>query len=130
MSRQFATTPPDLLSVLLPIVREAVPEGVTVGPTKTDANKFVQLRIDLQNPVTPLSRYARVGITVWWVDEAGQARLDKAFDLSNVVARVIQTANVPEVLHAEWQSGPADTLDKHDTPIQYTTMLLEVTNNL
>lgn len=125
------TTPPDLLAILLPIVRAAVPAGVNVGRKKDDSNKFVLVRADLQNPVTPLSRYARVGVTVWWEDPPGRARIGEAFDLSNTVVRAILEAKHPAILDADWQSGPAETNDPiSGVEIMYSSILLEVTNDL
>lgn len=125
------TTPPDVLVALIPIVKAAVGPSVRVGSKKDNSNVFVMLRTDLQNPATPLSRYCRVGVTVWWVDTAGNARLDEAFDLSNVACKAILESKHPMIIDAEWQSGPADTIDAAGkTPVQYSTLLLEVANNL
>lgn len=129
--RTMPSKPPDMLAVLIPIVEAVVPQDVGVGPTKDDSLVFVQLRADLQNPATPLSRYCRVGITVWWQDQHGNTRLDKAFDLSNEVVEAIMRSHHPAILDADWQSGPADTIDTiSKVPIQYSTILLEVTNDL
>lgn len=125
-SRPIPTTPPDVLAVLLPIVHAAVPTGVGVGRKRTNDNKFVQLRADLQGHVTPISRYCRVGVTVWWL-ESGRARVDEAFQLSTTVVNALLTTDDRRVLSAEWQSGPADTVDTvSQVEVVYSTVLLEI----
>lgn len=128
-SRNPAIAAPDVLSVLLPIVRAALPADVGAGRKYDGQSKFVQLRTDLQGMVTPISRYCRVGITAWWIDSAGRARVDEAFDLSNIVVNAILSSRDRHILDAEWQSGPAETVDTTGkVEVAYSTVLLEVTS--
>lgn len=117
---------PDMLAVLIDIVKAGNPNA-NVGSVRTDEPVFVLLRADLQNPVTPITRYCRVGITVWYAQD-GYPRIDESFDLNLAVSELILHSDNPHILSAEWQSGPATTKDPLTSePITYSTLLLEVT---
>lgn len=127
-----------MTAVLLPIIRAAVGDDVAVGrrvPPDISGDpagrRFVQVRADMQNHVTALSRYCRVGITVWCLDANGRARVDEAFDLSNVAVRALLASRDPAIIHAEWASGPTDTIDEiGQVEVAYSTVLLEVVATL
>ena len=116
---------PDMLQVVLNLAREGTTKPV--GRVRSKEPIFVQLRADLQNPVTPVSRYCRVGVTVWYAVD-GYPRVDEAIDLNREVCERLLQADDPHILYAEWQSGPAITQDPLTSePISYSTLLLEVT---
>lgn len=127
-----------MTAAIIPIIRGAVPTGVSVGrrvpadiADDPAGRRFVQVRADVQNHATPLSRYCRVGLTVWCLDSTGRARVDEAFDLSNVAVRALLESRDPAIIHAEWASGPTDTLDTTGkVEVAYSTVLLEVVATL
>lgn len=123
--QHIPTTPPDMTAALIPIIQGGLPNGATAGRVYDGSGRFVMVRADLQGPATPITRYCRVGLTVWAVDQ-GRARPDIAFDLSMQAAATITPVN-PLIVDADWQSGPSITHDPTSgLEVQYTTLLLEV----
>jgi len=121
------TTPPDMTAVIINIVKAGLPPSAKAGRTRGSEPQFVQVRADLQGPAAPISRYCRIGLSTWWLDSSGHARIDEAFDLSALAARLILESRDPRIIHGEWQSGPFPTVDAiSQQEIAYSTLLLEV----
>ncbi len=129
--QSFITGTPDMTATLIQVIRSALPASVKIGRTRTDDPVFVQVRADVQGHATPISRYCRVGLSVWWLDRSGVARFDEAFDLSNAAARALLSSRSPKIIHGEWQAGPISMIDDiSKKEIAYSTLLLEVTSDL
>ncbi len=131
-SRIIPTRPPDMTSVLLSILNSAtLPGGATVSNRRTSTPRQVIVRADLQNHATPISRYCRVGLTVFYKDANGNARTDLGFDVAATAASAIIASRHPAIVSAEWQSGPLETIDEiSQEPVSYITLLLEVASTV
>lgn len=98
-------------------------------PNTTGAYKHFIIRADLQNRVTPISRYCRVGVQAWSVRADGTANLADAFALAATFGKWLESQSGNGIiLNAEINSGPMRVVD--DTQrleFSYLTALLEVT---
>lgn len=126
--RVIPTSSPDVEAHLIGALSGDV-EVVNVKPERSNPYQVLVLRADLQQKVTPISRYCRVGIQGWSVRPDGSADLGDAFDITADAGRRLEelTGN-GIVLSAEIESGPvrvADDLTRIE--FQYLTALLEVT---
>lgn len=123
------TTSVDVESVLLDALRNAQP--VQIGNTKPalpNPYRFLLLRADLQQKVTPISRYVRVGISGWSVLVDGRADIGDAFDITAAAGNALERlAGTGIILSADVESGPARVADDVGRiEFQYLTALLEV----
>src|SRR5690554_1682926 len=122
----IVTTPPDMTAVLIPVVKAALSAPATAGRTYAGQARFVQVRADMQNPATPITRYCRVGLTAWYDGGNGKTRVDLAKGLATRAAEAILAANIAEIVTGEWQSGPVETTDSISAKeVAYITLLLE-----
>lgn len=129
--QRIPTSTPDMTEALLNIIRPALPSTAKAGRTRGNESQFVQVRPDVQGHATPISRYCRVGLSVWWLDASGSAQFGEAFDLSNVAALALLRSRHSTIIHGEWQSGPISMIDDiSKKEIAYSTLLLEVTSDL
>lgn len=131
-SRVIPTRPPDVTGVLLTILNATtLPGSPAVGNKRTNVARQVVVRADLQNQATPISRYCRVGLTVFYKDANGNARTDLGFDVAATAASAIIASRHPAIISAEWQSGPLETIDEiSKEPVSYITLLLEVASTI
>lgn len=124
----FITATPDIDAVILSILN-GVERADLVKPEIAKPYRVLVSRADLQQRVTPLSRYCRVGVQAWSVREDGTADLGDAFDLCAAAGAALESApsSSSVVLSAEIQSGPARVADDVTRiEYQYMTVLLEV----
>lgn len=124
----FVTRTPDIDAVVLAVLG-AVGRTELVKPELVKPYRVLVSRADLQQRVTPLSRYCRVGVQAWSVREDGTADLGDAFDLCAAAGAALESAPSfsSVVLSAEIQSGPARVADDVTRiEYQYMTVLLEV----
>ncbi len=98
-------------------------------PKATGAYKHFLIRADLQNRVTPISRYCRVGVQAWSVNADGTTNLADAFSLASVFGRWLESqSGTGIILNAEIDSGPMRVVDDtQQLEFSYLTALLEVT---
>lgn len=130
---QIPSTSPDVEAHLIGLVNTVpLPVGAkayNVAPTTSGAYRHFLVRADLQNRVTPISRYCRVGVQAWSVDAQGRVNLPDAFDLAAAFGTWLESLSGRGIiLHAEVDSGPmrvTDDIQKKD--FSYLTALLEVT---
>lgn len=127
---RIPTTVPDVEALLLSALDEGTAyEWFAVKPERSGVYKLGMLRADLQQHVTPISRYCRVGLQGWSVDSSGRMDAGDAFDIAAAGANALtKQAGVGFILDAEVQSGPlrvTDPITKLEYP--YVTLLLEVT---
>lgn len=117
------TTSPDLEALLIAGL-SSVEATVNV---RTNARRELVVRADLQQKVTPISRYARVGIQAHSVRPDGAADLGDAFDLAAAAAHWLESNVSGLILSADVESGPSRvTDDVTRIEYQYVTVLLEV----
>lgn len=124
----FVTKTPDIDAVILSILN-GVERADLVKPEIAKPYRVLVSRADLQQRVTPLSRYCRVGVQAWSVRADGTADLGDAFDLCAAAGAALEAApNTSRVvLSAEIQSGPSRVADDVTRiEYQYMTVLLEV----
>lgn len=123
------TTSPDVETWLIGLLGGALSpiRAHNVKPAAADSYKHLVVRADLQNKVTPISRYCRVGIQAWVVSE-GRADLGAAFDLAALAGRTLEAApRVGILIDAEIDSGPLRVMDDiAKIEFAYVTLLLEV----
>lgn len=128
--QRIPASSPDVTALILPIIRAGVDSGTKVRSKRPELSppyELVLVRADLQNHVTPISRYCRVGLTTWVVDSAGKADIGAEFDLSIAAGHALMASSNSLLLDVEWQSGPIETSDDiSKLPIAYSTLLLEV----
>ncbi len=124
----FVTDTPDIDAVVLGILR-GVEQTELVKPELAKPYRVLVSRADLQQRVTPLSRYCRVGVQAWSVRGDGTANLGDAFDLCAAAGKALEASPLTSkvVLSAEIQSGPSRVADDVTrVEFQYITVLLEV----
>lgn len=112
------------------IVRNVKPPlKLASGAANPDATKDqVIIRADLQNRITPVSRYCRVGVQGWKVRADGAADLAGAFALAAAFGQAVERApRTGLLLEAEIDGGPYRVRDT-TTGVEYAylTLLLEV----
>lgn len=125
---EFVTDTPDIELVVLNLLKP-VADTYLVKPEKANPYRLLVSRADLQQRVTPLSRYCRVGVQAWSVNADGSANIGDAFDLCKAAGVALESSpNVSNViLSAEIQSGPSRVADDVTRiEYQYMTVLLEV----
>lgn len=78
-----------------------------VKPQLPEPYRLVVIRADLQNSVTPLSRYCRINVQGWSVRSDGSADLIDAFAVATEFARAVE-ARIGQgpLLSAEVDAGP------------------------
>lgn len=117
------TTSPDLEALLIAGL-SSVEATVNV---RTSRRRELVVRADLQQKVTPISRYARVGVQAWSVRADGSADLGDAFDLAAAAAHWLESNVSGPILSADVESGPSRVADSVTRlEYQYVTVLLEV----
>lgn len=124
----FVTETPDIDAVVLDILN-GVEQTELVKPELAKPYRVLVSRADLQQRVTPLSRYCRVGVQAWSVRGDGTANLGDAFDLCAAAGKALEQSPLTSkvVLSAEIQSGPSRVADDVTrVEFQYITVLLEV----
>ena len=124
----FVTDTPDIDAVVLDIL-SGVEQTELVKPELAKPYRVLVSRADLQQRVTPLSRYCRVGVQAWSVRGDGTADLGDAFDLCAAAGKALEQSPLTSkvVLSAEIQSGPSRVADDVTrVEFQYITVLLEV----
>lgn len=124
----FVTNTPDIDAEIL-MVLLSVEQTELVKPELAKPYRVLVSRADLQQRVTPLSRYCRVGVQAWSVRKDGTADLGDAFDLCAAAGAALESApeNSRIILSAEIQSGPSRVADEVTRiEYQYMTVLLEV----
>lgn len=130
MSQRIVTASPDIEEYLLPILSAATEphDWHNVKPKTTGGYTLGLVRADLQQHVTPISRYCRVGLQGWAVNASGQVDLGAARDLADAGARaILAQAGTGIILDAEIQSGPVRvTDDTSRLEFSFVTLLLEV----
>lgn len=105
----------------------SVEETVNVKPDRAKPYRLLVVRADLQQKVTPISRYCRVGVQAWSVRADGQPDIGDAFDLAADAAAWLEQNVSGVVLSADIQSGPSRVTDEvTKLEYQYVTALLEV----
>ncbi len=99
-----------------------------VKPKQTGAYSCVVIRADLQNRVTPVSRYCRIGVQGWKVRADSTADLSGARELCAGFARAVESApRAGILLEAEIDAGPYRVIDSTSgIEYQYATLLLEL----
>ena len=110
---------------------DPVPVAV-VKPKQTGAYECIVIRADLQQRVTQLSRYVRIGVQGWSVNKAGESRLAEAKRLAADFGAHLEvllndyTRSGP-FLAAEVDSGPVRVKDSTSgLEYAYLTVLAEV----
>lgn len=124
----FVTDTPDVDAVVLGILN-GVERTELVKPELAKPYRVLVSRADLQQRVTPLSRYCRVGVQAWSIRDDGTANLGDAFDLCMAAGKALEQSPLTSkvVLSAEIQSGPSRVADDVTrVEFQYITVLLEV----
>lgn len=117
------TSSPDLEALLIAGL-SSVEAAVNV---RTDRDRELVVRADLQQKVTPISRYARVGVQAWSVRADGSADIGDAFDLAAEAAHWLESNVSGVILSADVESGPSRVTDAVTRiEYQYVTVLLEV----
>ena len=124
------TTSPDVEAWLIATFGPTL-DGAPVRnqkPKATGAHSVVLIRADLQNKVTPISRYCRVGVQGWKVRADGTADLKGAFDLAASFGAAVESADRTGILlDAEVETGPYRISDSvTGVEYAYLTLLLEV----
>lgn len=124
----FVTKTPDVDAEVLRVL-SSVERTELVKPQQSNPYRVLVSRADLQQRVTPISRYCRVGIQAWSTRKDGSADLGDAFDLCAAAGAALEAAPNSSriILSAEIQSGPARVADDATRiEYQYLTALLEV----
>lgn len=132
--RPVPTTWDELEPWLLDTLRTALPDDADFVKNRKPTDqvapyRHLLVRGDLQQRVTPISRYARVGLTAWVVNEAGQADIPAARKFLQAACDALEAAPVDgrPLLSAETQSGPLRTTDPvTNLETAYAVVLLEV----
>src|SRR5690606_2328999 len=105
----------------------SVEQTFNVKPERTKPYRLLLVRADLQQKVTPISRYCRVGVQAWSVTAAGRSGIGGAFDLAKDAAAWLESNVSGVILSADIESGPSRvTDDVTKLEYQYVTALLEV----
>lgn len=105
----------------------SVEETFNIKPEREKPFRFFVIRADLQQKVTPISRYCRVGISTWSVRRDGTSDIGDAFDLAASGNAWFENNVAGLVLSADVESGPSRVTDPV-TKLEYlySTVLLEV----
>lgn len=120
------TTSPDMEALLIAGL-SSVEETFNVRPQRTNPYRLLVVRADLQQKVTPISRYCRVGVQGHSVRADGSADLGDAFDLASEAAGWLERNLTGVVLSADVESGPSRVTDPvTGLEYLYVTVLLEV----
>lgn len=120
------TASPDIEALLIAGL-SAVEETVNVRPEKAKPYRLLVVRADLQQKVTPISRYCRVGVQAWSVRADGSTDLGDAFDLAAAGNAWLENNASGVILSADVESGPSRVTDPVTRlEYQYSTVLLEV----
>jgi hypothetical protein len=120
------TTAPDMEALLI-VGLSSVEETVNLKPERVNPYRLLVIRADLQQKVTPISRYCRVGISAWSVRADGSADIGDAFDLASEANTWLEANVSGPILSADVESGPSRTTDPiTKLEFSYSTVLLEV----
>lgn len=127
--RTIPTLAPDVEAQLIGLADSLLPDrSYNVKPATTGAYQHYVLRADLQQKLTPISRYCRVSVQAWAVDGSGRSDIGAAFDMANAFGHVLEGASRSGfLLNAEVESGPlrvADDVTRQEYSL--VTLLLEV----
>lgn len=124
------TTVPDVEAWLIATLGAAVAPVLVrnVKPDQKAPYSCVVVRADLQNRVTPISRYCRVGVQGWKVTAAGKADLAGARELCAALASALERApRAGILLDAQIDAGPYRVVDATSgIEYQYASVLLEI----
>lgn len=105
----------------------SIEETVNVRPEKVKPYRLLVIRADLQQKVTPISRYCRLGVQGWSVRADGTSDLADAFDLTSEATAWLERNLSGVILSADVESGPSRVTDPVTRlEYQYSTVLLEV----
>lgn len=117
------TSSPDMEALLIAGL-SSVEATVNV---RTNRRRELVVRADLQQKVTPISRYCRVGLSAWSLHPDGSSDLGDAFDLAAAGNAWLENNTTGVVLSADVESGPSRVTDPV-TKLEYlySTVLLEV----
>lgn len=127
MARMSIPTVSVDMEALLIAGLSSVEDTFNVKPEKSNPYRVLVVRADLQQKVTPISRYCRVGVQAWSVRADGRADLGDAFDLAKDAAAWLESNVSGVILSADVESGPSRvTDDVTKLEYQYVTALLEV----
>lgn len=125
--RTVPVSPPNPQKILLQSLPALVPGVAIRGQFRENDSKAVLVRADLQGQETPISWYARVGLTALATRSGGEADLDAASEICAAVMRALidGQGTIPGLIRAEYQSGPVEVTDAvQQKPVMYSTMLL------
>jgi hypothetical protein len=105
----------------------SVEDTFNVKPNRSRPYRLFVVRADLQQKVTQISRYCRVGVQAWSVRADGTADLGDAFDLAAAGNAWFENNVRGVILSADVESGPSRVTDPV-TKLEYlySTVLLEV----
>lgn len=120
------TKSPDMEALLIAGL-SSVEDTFNVKPERVKPYRIFVLRADLQQKVTPISRYCRVGVSAWSVRADGSSDLGDAFDLAAAGNEWFENNVAGVILSADVESGPSRVTDPV-TKLEYlySTVLLEV----
>ena len=125
-SVSIPTSSPDIEALLI-VGLSSVEEAVNVRAERVKPYRQLVVRADLQQKVTPVSRYCRVGVQAWSVRADGSADIGDAFDLAAEAAGWLESNVSGVILSADVESGPSRVTDAvAHIEYQYVTVLLEV----
>lgn len=120
------TSSPDMEALLIAGL-SSVGDTFNVRPQLDKPYRVLVIRADLQQKVTRISRYCRVGIQAHSVLADGSADLGDAFDLASEAAGWLESNLTGVILSADIESGPSRVTDPvTQLEYQYVTVLLEV----
>lgn len=115
------------MEALLIAELSSVEDAFNVKPERAKPYRLLVVRADLQQKVTPISRYCRVGVQAWSVRADGTSDVGDAFDLASDAAAWLENNIAGAILSADTQSGPSRVTDEvTGLEYQYVTVLLEV----
>ncbi|WP_163275329.1 hypothetical protein [Cellulomonas iranensis] len=124
------STVPDVEAWLIQTLGPAVaPAPVrNMKPDQKPPYSCVVVRADLQNRVTPVSRYCRVGVQAWKVTANQKADLAGARELCAAAATALELATRAGILlDAQIDAGPYRVVDATSgIEYQYASVLLEI----
>lgn len=134
MSRPIPTTWDEIEPFLLLLLRTAMSaESANIKNKKPTTQvapyRLLLVRGDLQQRVTPISRYARVGLTAWVVNAAGESDIPAARALVHAACAALEAAPIDgnPLLSAQTDAGPLRAPDPvTNLETVYATVLLEV----
>lgn len=105
----------------------SVEDTFNIKPERAEPYRLFVVRADLQQKVTPISRYCRVGVSAWSVRGDGTSDIGDAFDLAAAGNAWLENNVTGVILSADVESGPSRVTDPV-TRLEYlySTVLLEV----